>query len=111
METTEQTQKRNSARFWISVSRYFLVFLGLIFLALPFVIYLTEVHSISQLPTWAYFVYPSFILLGLWFIWTGIFGSDKAAQEMINSATTNEIFIIPALMLSLFYFIAKYLKK
>jgi hypothetical protein len=79
---------------WVIYERSYLVTLGLAFVALTAFIWNKQGESFSEWPTWSYFLFFSFPVLGLGLISMGWLASRAKIEKWFDAASRHEASVV-----------------
>jgi len=82
----------NSA--WVTYERSYLVTLGLAFIALTAFIWTKQGSAFADWPTWAYFIFFGFPILGLLLIGLGLLAGRDQIEKWAEVASRHEASIV-----------------
>ena len=83
-----------SNRSWVTYERSYLVTLGLAFIALTAFIWTKQGNKFSEWPTWSYFVFFGFPLLGLILMGLGVLAGRDQIEKWADSASRHEASVL-----------------
>jgi len=79
-----------SNRSWVTYERSYLVTLGLAFIALTAFIWTKQRSTFVEWPTWAYFAFFGFPVLGLILIGVGLLAGREQIEKWADGASRHE---------------------
>lgn len=85
---------KTSSRSWVTYERSYLVTLGLAFIALTAFIWTKQGDKFSEWPTWSYFVFFGFPVLGLVLIGVGLLAGSHQIEKWADGASRHEASIL-----------------
>jgi hypothetical protein len=101
-----------SNRSWVTYERSYLVTLGVAFVGLTAFIWRKQHDTFAEWPTWAYFVFFGFPILGLVLLGVGLFAGRDRIEKWADGASRHEAsFIIMIVAFPVFLLMSIFEKR